>query len=164
MKKLFLISILYLLAFSNQAQNVPEGYVDLGLPSGTLWKSSNESGFYSRNDAVSQFGGQLPTPHQWAELGRYCSWSWTGNGYKIQGTNGVSIFLPAAGYSDGNGNVSDIGTVGDYWVFSNVDGMSDFSFDELDDGTLEGVLEIDNPDLYGCLNLTVRLVLLNKRF
>lgn len=35
---------------------VPQGYVDLGLPSGTLWKNSNEFGYYNFNDAVNRFG------------------------------------------------------------------------------------------------------------
>ena len=30
------------------------GYVDLGLPSGTKWKSDNESGFYDYDEAISR--------------------------------------------------------------------------------------------------------------
>ena len=40
----------------------PAGYVDLGLPSGTLWKDKNEEGgFYTYDQAVSKFGNKLPT-------------------------------------------------------------------------------------------------------
>ena len=73
-------------------------YVDLGLPSGTKWKNANEYGYYTHNDAISKFGSQLPSKEQWRELGKLCSWSWTGNGCRITGANGNSIFLPAAGF------------------------------------------------------------------
>lgn len=160
MKRIFGFTLFCLMVISIQAQNqnVPQGYVDLGLPSGTLWKNSNESGFYSRNAAVNKFDGKLPTHSQWAELSTHCSWSWIGNGYKITGANGAFIVLPALGSSDCDGDVIGVGKFGDYWSFSPLDGMSDFSFDELDAGTLEGVTEEDNPDLYDCKNFSVRLV------
>ena len=47
-----------------QCATVPVGYVDLGLPSGTYWKESNESGFYNYDNAVSKFGDKLPTKEQ----------------------------------------------------------------------------------------------------
>lgn len=160
MKRLFVFTLFCLMSFFMQAQNqtVPQGYVDLGLPSGTLWKATNESGFYSRDAAVNQFNVQLPTQRRWAELKLNCTWTWTGSGYKVTGSNGNSIILPASGYSDCKNNVSDVGSFGDYWAFSPIDGMSDFSFDEYDNGTLEGVLEIDNPDLYDCDRFSVRLI------
>ena len=42
-------------------------YVDLGLPSGTCWRNSNEGGDnarYTYNEAVSRFGNKLPTKQQ----------------------------------------------------------------------------------------------------
>jgi len=93
---------------------VPEGYVDLGLPSGTLWKDKNESGFYDYDAAVQKFGNKLPTKGQLQELVTKCQWTWTGSGYKVVGPNGKSIYLPAAGYRYCDGDV-DVGSCGVYW-------------------------------------------------
>lgn len=94
---------------------VTTGYTDLGLPSGTIWKNFNATGFYTYDEAVSQFGNRLPTKAQWDELKAECQWSWTGNGYKVTGPNGNSIVLPAAGYRNCNGGVNDLGSYGFYW-------------------------------------------------
>ena len=95
------------------------GYVDLGLPSGTKWKDSNEDYpnlFYTYDEAVSAFGDMLPTKEQFDELKVYCTWEWQNNGgYKVTGTNGNSIVLPAAGYSDCDGDVHLMGSCGFYW-------------------------------------------------
>ncbi len=98
-------------------------YIDLGLRSGTLWKSVNEENeydyydFFTFDEAVGTFGDKLPTKEQFEELKAYCQWTWTDNGYKVVGPNGKSIFLPAAGYRTGNnnGNVSYVGSGGYYW-------------------------------------------------
>ena len=81
-------------------------YVDLGLPSGTLWKDKNEDGgFYTYEEAVAKFGNNLPTKEQLEELKDFCRWSWTGNGYRVEGPSEESIFLPAAGCRDCLGHV-----------------------------------------------------------
>ena len=100
------------------APYLAQGYVDLGLPSGTLWRNSNVGGVYARytyDEAISRFGNKLPTKQQLEELKSKCTWTWTGNGYKVTGPNGYSITLPAAGYRFCNGPVYDVGTYGDYW-------------------------------------------------
>ena len=74
-----------------------KSYIDLGLPSGTLWCNQSEEGLYTHDDAVIRFGDALPTTEQWKELQNSCQWTWNGNGYKIVGLNGASIILPAAG-------------------------------------------------------------------
>lgn len=51
-------------------------YVDLGLPSGTIWKSDNEQGYYDFNSAVETFGESLPTYEQLEELIDNCTWTW----------------------------------------------------------------------------------------
>lgn len=96
---------------------VPAGYTDLGLPSGTLWKNFNATGFYTYDEAVSQFGKRLPTKEQWEELKAECQWSWTGNGYKVTGLNGNSITLPASSWRDCSGSVLlvVVGSNGRYW-------------------------------------------------
>ena len=96
-------------------KTVPQGYTDLGLPSGTLWKNFNATGFYTYDEAVRQFGKRLPTKEQWEELKAECQWSWTGSGYKVTGPNGNSITLPAEGYRDCSGSVGDVGSNGRYW-------------------------------------------------
>ena len=70
-------------------------YVDLGLPSGTLWKHLDENGEYTYNDAESKYGKKVPSKQQFEELLNKCKWTWTGDGYKVIGPNGNSIFFPA---------------------------------------------------------------------
>ena len=94
------------------------GYVDLGLPSGTLWKDSNEGGdhvHYTYDEAISQFGNKLPTKQQLEELKDKCIWIRKDNECIVTGPNGNSISLPAAGYSYcGGRGVADLGEA-KYW-------------------------------------------------
>ncbi len=97
-------------------RNVPDGYVDLGLPSGTLWKDQNEAGgFYTYAQAVARFGNSLPTKEQLEELKNTCRWTWNGKGYKVEGPSGDSIVLPAAGVRYCDGSVHNVGLNGCYW-------------------------------------------------
>lgn len=113
MKKLFLFSLMCLMALAMHAQSEAQ-YVDLGLASGTLWKSTNEEGgFYSFDEGVNKFGNRMPTRVQWRELLHSCIWIWTGNGYKITGANGNSIYLPAAGFIYCDGRNSP----GNWWCY-----------------------------------------------
>lgn len=92
------------------------GLVDLGLPSGTLWKDKNEEGdFYTYKQALDKFGDRLPAKNQLEELRDKCRWKWTISGYKVTGPSGQSIFLPAAGERDCKGNVHYVGSNGRYW-------------------------------------------------
>lgn len=96
-------------------------YVDLGLSSGTKWKSSNEmnpddeSGFYDYDLAMSLFEKNMPTKEQWMELVNECKWTWTGMGYRVTGVNNNSIVLPAAGSRNCEGYVGDVGSEAGYW-------------------------------------------------
>ena len=116
MKKLCLLFFAVALCLSSYAQ-----YVDLGLPSGTKWKSTNETGgnngLYTYDEAIKAFGNKLPTLDQFDELIDNCKWEWTGKDYKVTGPNGNSIVLPAAGYRDcdGDGDVYLVGDYGRYW-------------------------------------------------
>ena len=102
---------------------VQKGYVDLGLPSGTLWKDENEKnpkddhGFYTHDDAVSKFGKQLPTKSQFDELKNKCTWTWIASkkGYKVVGPNGNNIFLPALGGRGCYGPLFGVDYSGHYW-------------------------------------------------
>lgn len=75
----------------------------------------------TKYDAARQrWGGQwrLPTRSEIADLTNKCTWTQeTLNGvagYRVTGTNGNSIFLPAAGYQDGTERKEE-GTGGFYW-------------------------------------------------
>ena len=64
---------------------------------------------------------RMPTDADWTELRTKCTWTWTTrngvNGRLVTGSNGNSIFLPAAGYRYGT-NLGDAGTCGGYWSSS----------------------------------------------
>ena len=47
-------------------------------------------------------GWRMPTTKELGELYLFCTWEFVGNGYKVTGPNGNSIFLPAAGYRHGD--------------------------------------------------------------
>ena len=61
---------------------------------------------------------RMPTIDEIKELLDNCTWTWTTQdgkkGYEVKGTNGNSIFLPAAGYRYGS-ELYDAGSWGDYW-------------------------------------------------
>jgi hypothetical protein len=99
-------------------------WIDLGLPSGTLWRCCNEGasmpeaygGYYTFGQVSS-----APTLDQIKELLNYCTYTWTNqngvNGGKFTGPNGGTIFLPAAGYVC-YGELYNVGSNGLYWSSS----------------------------------------------
>lgn len=93
-----------------------EEYVDLGLPSGTLWKAENEEGLMDFNSAYKAYKKRIPSMKQWGELERCCKWEWTGDGYSVTGPNGATIFVPAAGYRNASGQIGKKGVFGNYWT------------------------------------------------
>ena len=92
-----------------------DSYVNLGLPSGTMWKTGNEFGLFDYEAATTRFEGQLPTATQFMELWRKCKWVWVSNGYRVTGPNGNSIFLPLAGKRDCDGTLQNNTLEGYYW-------------------------------------------------
>lgn len=127
-------------------------YVDLGLPSGTLWKKNNEKGmYYSYLDARNKFGSQMPTREQFAELKNFCSWKWNGKGYLVTGDNGNSINLPASGYRDCNGDIKGVGYSGDYWSISQLNSAYAHGLGFTQGGVSEGSSK-------QCVGLSIRLV------
>lgn len=50
--------------------------------------------------AATMWGGgwRTPTKAEFEELINKCKWIWTSNGYRVIGSNGNNIFLPAAGF------------------------------------------------------------------
>lgn len=104
-------------------------FVDLGLPSGTLWAKENLKGRFSGGYSVKYFAEMLPTINQWKELQKYCRWEWVGNGFMVYGSNGKSIFLPADGERVNNEIIHEEGSKGNYMVFDGTeDGLVRFSF------------------------------------
>ena len=99
-----------------QMTKIPNGYVDLGLQSGTLWKNRNEIGQYDYQTAIRRFGKELPTFDEAKELLNSCEWRWNGNGYVVTGPNGNSITLAADGYFSFYGRPEYVGQAGYYWT------------------------------------------------
>ena len=114
----------HLLTYEDLSARVADlgGYIDLGLPSGTLWKCENEAGLYENVDAVAKFGDNLPTKDQYEELANNC------NSYRIRNTlrfisriNGKAIDLPIVGMYDCEGTFCDAEQCGGYWTSSGDD-------------------------------------------
>ncbi len=70
--------------------------------------------------ASTNWGGtwRIPTLTEMRELIDNCTWTWTTlnnvNGYTVTGTNGSSIFLPAAGSCNKSSRLN-VGANGNYW-------------------------------------------------
>ncbi|MBO7502037.1 MAG: hypothetical protein J6T32_02330 [Paludibacteraceae bacterium] len=135
-----------------KAKLIADGWVDLGLPSGTFWKDKNEEGnFYNYNDAVKQFGQNMPTKEQLEELRTNCTWIWNGTGVRIIGSNNNEIILPAAGFFLCKGDLQYAGLDGAYWS-STPDGENDAWYLRFGSGWSK----MDDDDR--CDKMSVRLV------
>lgn len=100
-------------------------YIDLGLPSGTKWACCNvgasnpeQYGSYLTFDEAQ--GYNPPSLDQIKELVNNTSYQWTTqngvNGGKFTGSNGGSVFLPAAGYRNcWDGQFYSVGSWGSHW-------------------------------------------------
>lgn len=184
LRTLLIITVLFMLnpgaIYAGEAYSNAYGYVDLGLPSGTLWATCNvganspeEYGDYfawgetepqednayswssykyavhnsqkltkycylidygndgftdtltelelSDDAAFVNWGGdwRMPSYEQWTELREKCTWTWTEQsnvkGYKVEGPNGNSIFLPSNG-AILDGTSMYVGSYGTYWA------------------------------------------------
>ena len=162
--------------WSNEPVTPPEegDWMDLGLPSGTIWATRNIGasspedygdyfawgetepkndyrwttykwrksgpGIISKYCTDSDYGTvdgkteldpeddaawvnwgaswRMPSLEQLQELVEHCTWSWTTrngvNGWIVIGSNGSSIFLPAAGESYFE-SIDYLGVIGEYW-------------------------------------------------
>jgi uncharacterized protein (TIGR02145 family) len=82
--------------------------------------------------ASSQWGKQwrIPTVEEWKELVKKCTWTLEEQsqveGYRVEGPNGNSIFLPLTGKREGN-DISD-SDKGFYWTSEMVPFESDYAF------------------------------------
>ena len=111
------VILIILLSGKKEANPIAETYIDLGLPSGTLWKDVNEDGGLYKYSETSKFSNRLPTIDQIEELKKFCYWEydWERKGYKVVGRNGNSMFLPAEGYYE-QGKVKEEGEACCYWT------------------------------------------------
>ena len=129
-----LLVIDYILGrFTSEDENPPQSYlacpddhhphwIDLGLPSGTLWSCCNEGASKPEDYGGYYYFGQVskvPSYDQINELFNNCPSEWTTlNGVNVRQLtsekNGGVIFLPAAG-SIKQGKLFDAGTSGHYW-------------------------------------------------
>lgn len=131
-------------------------YVDLGLPSGTLWKTENEGiDYYSFYEAKQKFSN-LPTYNQWAELKNVCEWRWMGNGFDVVGPNGNYIFLPAPGKRNCDGEICCLGKSGSYWTSS--ESSNDYSWHVYVNQSQNGKMYVDLRSWDQCYGFAVRLV------
>ena len=96
-------------------------YVDLGLPSGRLWATENDEGYYTYDEAVEKFGELLPKPEAFEELWEECQWLWDVKEKRmvVVGPNQNTIFLPASGYrGNASGGLGYVGSYGYYWSYA----------------------------------------------
>ena len=139
-RALFIISIAFLIILPSR-QVYSQEMVDLGLPSGTLWKQCGEDGYYTKYDALVKYSYELPTETQIKELIKYCKWSWQGGRYKVIGPNGKYIFMEANGYKE----------VFDTKVYKSTDDILKSASDQRDRGVYvseENIAEVGRQGVY----------------
>ena len=115
-------------------------YIDLGLPSGKLWATKNEEGYYSFNDAKHKFKDKLPTADDWEELfaNTNAKVDKKRNGIILAGANGNRLFLPYSGRINDWNNMFDVNLFGYYWAFVlDGNGNPDSRFVLLNSGDME---------------------------
>ena len=101
----------------------------------TYGKQMNDISGNSQYDAArANWGGdwRMPTYNELNELSTNCTWTWTTyngvNGYNVEGPNGNSIFLPAAGLRGGS-SLLFAGSCGGYWSSMPYEDYDDYSCD-----------------------------------
>ena len=132
-------------ATCNVGASSPEDYGNYYAWGDIVTKTSYTSSNFSTKDlqindisgnaqydaATVNWGGtwRIPTKDEINELRNNCTWTWTTqngvNGYKVEGNNGNSIFLPAAGYR--TTILKDAGSKGCYWSSTNYDFISNYA-------------------------------------
>lgn len=92
-------------------------YINLGLPSGTLWADSNEQGLFTHKQAISIYNDQIPFEWHWNELKKCCTFIENSEGLTILSkVNNKSLFFPLTGYSEiGYYRIEDLDK-GYYWL------------------------------------------------
>ena len=121
MKKLLLLATLICCSvIAVSAQKIEREWIDLALPSGTLWAAQPEEGYYTYNEAREAFGGQLPTEWQWNELIKSCDIEKTYGKtsiLKLTGKNGNTLVIPSMGMMDVSSKPHDLDKFA-FWSFT----------------------------------------------
>lgn len=152
MKKIILMTCAIFVAMTMVAEDVPVGYIDLGLPSGTYWKAENEPGHYTYLSARYYYGEALPNRAQVKELLYNCTWKWTGKGYKVTGPNQNSIYFRFEGYKDCDEDLHKEGSAAVLWTLDNAG--SNYAYVYVLSDNQRQILEESN-----CWGCSVRLVI-----
>lgn len=105
---------------------IPEGYVDLGLPSGTLWAEESVQCLVSYDVAMDFYGNAIPSQTQWEELMNNCTWTYGElddniYGFTVKGSNGNTINLLCQGSLTCKGVYIESDTEGWYWTSTATD-------------------------------------------
>ena len=97
-----------------------ENFVDLGLPSKTLWGICNAPEIILLTDAIRNYSPFLPTKEQVQELISECLWIFDEekNGFTVSGKNGNNIFLPLRDKVFGFYHTCSMIDDKHYWAFS----------------------------------------------
>lgn len=134
---------------------IPDGFVDLGLPSGNLWScdyvlnDNGEGNYMTYSEMYDIYIIDAPDwfyrteKSDWEELRDECTWKYYTNlfevtndsrydgknGYQVTGPSGQSIYLPFMGGKSLNGTLSELGYTGNYWVYANSGGdIADYCY------------------------------------
>lgn len=140
-------------------------FIDLGLPSGSLWADCNVGAekpedygeYFSFDEAQKQ--GKVPARWQFCELQDCCQIEndKLNNvpGIKITGPNGKYIFLPFSGYrSYSSGALNSVASYGYYWSSCQYSSSS-YGWQIL---YTNGTSYFNPSNYYRALGFTVRLV------
>lgn len=97
-------------------------YKDLELPSGTLWATENEEGYFTFDEAVEKYGDSLPARWQFCELIDCCECIFDDEKKALvckSKFNGNMVELPASGFrGSDSGALYYVGNYGYYWSCS----------------------------------------------
>ena len=111
-------------------------FIDLGLPSGNLWVTENEVAengqplYATFDEAVKQYGENLPTRDDWQELIDNVPhlWDKKRDGLLFVARNGKELFLPAMGYYSQFLEDCDMMDYGFYWSGNTYEHNSEFAY------------------------------------
>lgn len=113
----------------------------------------NMAGNAKCDAATANWGAawRIPTNEEIKELVDKCTWEFEGNGYKVTGPNGNSIFLPAAGYRYGN-EVVGAGNAGYYASLGTAKGSYHYPSTNEQLAGSEGSVKAENKKNYLIFN------------
>lgn len=86
------------------------------------------------------------------------SWSYGHAGYWIKGPSGKSIFLPAAGYTEGGTTIHEQNTIGQYWTGDHTSNGIEMYYIEIRGERNKSILKSRN----GYVRCPIRPVIKNK--